>query len=71
MTFFVKFLIPPFETDSHPCIRKGGPVPAMSRPADPQAPAMSRVHAPHSEGVQAMISNDKWNNVYIRDLHYL
>ena len=32
MAFFVKFLNPPFQTDSHPCIRIGGPVAYIGGP---------------------------------------
>ena len=40
MAFLINFLNPPQQTDSHPCIRLGGPVDCIGGPVD-QAMAMS------------------------------
>ena len=32
--YFFKFMNPPFHTDSHPCIRRGGPVDCIGGPVD-------------------------------------
>ena len=45
MAFFVKFLNPPFKTDSHPCIRIGGPVDRIGGPVEHFLGHMAQRHS--------------------------
>ena len=55
--FFVKFLNSSFQTDSHPCIRIGGPVDCIGGPVDSWTPKSASV-PPHMQIIPRI--SDSW-----------